>query len=214
MVPEPMTEERISQLLAPFLDPAQLSAKQLQQVSKHLDLLVRWNSKINLSAVRDPEQIVTRHFGESFFAARHLLDDSSTHLSAIDIGSGAGFPGLPIKVWAPALELTLIESNNKKVAFLRETIRVLGLSSTMVFARRAEELNSSADLATLRAVEHFEEILLVARELVKSSGRLALLIGEDQVAKAKSILPNYRCHQRLPIPHSKNRVLVIAQASG
>jgi len=110
------------------------------------------------------------------------------------------------------LELTLIESNHKKVAFLRETIRVLGLSSTTVFANRAEKLKASADLATLRAVEHFEEILPVAGELVKSSGHLALLIGEDQMAKAQSILPNFRCHQRLPIPLSKHRVLVIAQA--
>ena len=209
-----MTEGRIRQLLAPFLGPAQLSAEQLQQVSKHLDLLLKWNSKINLSAVRDPEQIVTRHFGESFFAARHLSNDVSARASAIDIGSGAGFPGLPIKIWAPALELTLIESNHKKVAFLRETIRALALSGTTVFASRAEKLRASADLVTLRAVEHFEEILPVAGELVKGSGCLALLIGEGQIAKAQSILSNYRCRVRLPIPLSQNRVLVIAHARG
>ena len=214
MVREPMTEERISQLLAPFLDPVQLSATQLQRVSKHLDLLLKWNSKINLSAVRDPEQIVTRHFGESFFAARHLLSDFSARAAAIDIGSGAGFPGLPIKIWAPALELTLVESNHKKVAFLRETIRALGLSGTTVFSSRAGKLNASADLATLRAVEHFEEILPIAGRLVKSSGRLGLLIGEAQIAKAQSILSNYQCRERLPIPLSENRVLVIAHARG
>jgi len=212
--PEAMTERRISQLLAPFLGPAQLSAKQLQQVSKHLDLLLKWNSKINLSAIRDSEKIVTRHFGESFFAARHLLNDFSARTSAIDIGSGAGFPGLPIKIWAPALELTLVESNNKKVAFLREAIRVLGLSGAAVFVGRAEKLNGRADLATLRAVEHFEKILPVAGGLVKSSGRLALLIGEGQIAKAQSILSNYRCHERLSIPLSENRVLVIAHGRG
>jgi len=208
------TEERISQLLAPFLGPARLSATQLQQVSKHLDLLLKWNLKINLSAVRDPEQIVARHFGESFFAARHLFNDFSACASAIDIGSGAGFPGLPIKIWAPALELTLIESNHKKVAFLRETIRALGLSGTTVFSSRAEKLNTSVDLVTLRAVEHFEEILPVAGELVKSSGRLALLVSEGQISKAQSILSNYQCRERLPIPLSQNRVLMIAHARG
>jgi 16S rRNA (guanine527-N7)-methyltransferase len=214
MVPEAMTEERISQLLAPFLGPAQLSAKQLRQVAKHLDLLLKWNSKINLSAIRDPEKIVTRHFGESFFAARHLVKDFSERAFAIDIGSGAGFPGLPIKIWAPVLELMLVESNNKKIAFLREAIRVLGLFDATVFANRVEKLNGRADLATLRAVEHFEEILPIAGELVKSSGRLALLIGEGQIAKAQSILSNYRCHEPLSIPLSANRVLVIAHARG
>jgi 16S rRNA (guanine527-N7)-methyltransferase len=211
MTQKAVSDQRIRDLLAPFLGPARLSAKQIEQVAKHLDLLLRWNSKINLTAVRDPEQIVTRHFGESFFAARHLLADPSSAGSAIDIGSGSGFPGLPIKIWAPALELTLIESNNKKVAFLREAVRVLDFHGVKVFAGRAENLNAKADLVTLRAVERFEAILPIAAALVKSSGRLALLIAERQIEKAQSILLSFVGHEPLRIPLSRNLVLVIAR---
>src|ERR1700693_1531905 len=90
-----------------------LSPAQLQDISTYIDILLRWNARINLTAVRDPEAIVTRHFGESLFAARHLFPKSSSvpSLSSVvkafesiaDIGSGAGFPGLPIKLWAPYL---------------------------------------------------------------------------------------------------------------
>ena len=204
-----LDRERIRNLLAPFLSPSQLSQKQLDQVSTYLDLLLKWNSKINLTAVRNPEEIVTRHFGESFLAARHLFADPASAASAIDIGSGAGFPGLPLKIWAPALNLTLIESNNKKVAFLRETVRTVGLLGITVLADRAESLNVKADVVTLRAVEHFETILPIAGELVSNSGRVALLIGEGQLAKAKSILSTFACDEPVRIPLSQNRVLAV-----
>ena len=84
-----MDEEKIRQLLAPFLGEVPLSSEQLSQVSMHLDLLLKWNSKMNLTAVRKPEEIITRHFGESFHAAQKLLD-AQVH-SVIDLGSGEGF---------------------------------------------------------------------------------------------------------------------------
>lgn len=207
-----VTEEQIVSLLTPFLGPDRLTTQQLHQVLRHLDLLLRWNSKINLTAVRDAEQIITRHFGESFFAARHLLAHRSSAGSAIDIGTGAGFPGLPMKIWAPSLKLTLIESNNKKVAFLRETVRTVGLLGITVLADRAESLNIKSDLVTLRAVEQFESILPIASELVSSSGRLALLIGEGQMTKAKSILSTFTWNEPLRVPLSQNRVLAVAHA--
>jgi len=203
------SEERIRNLLAPFLSANQLLPIQLDQVSTYLDLLLRWNFKINLTGVRDPEEIVTRHFGESFFAARRLLADPALAASAIDVGSGAGFPGLPLKIWSPQVRLTLAEANNKKVAFLREVVRALGLSDVTVLAVRAENLGAQADLVTLRAVEQFEKILPIARGMVKDSGRLALLIGESQLEAAKVICPDLRWNNAARIPYSRNRVLAV-----
>jgi len=83
------------------------------QISTYLDLLIKWNAKTNLTAIRDPEEIVRRHFGESLFAASKLYpDDPSAEETLIDFGSGAGFPGVPIKIHAPELHVILIESQN------------------------------------------------------------------------------------------------------
>jgi 16S rRNA (guanine527-N7)-methyltransferase len=135
-----MDPSRIAALLAPFLGGA-LNHAQLSQFSTYLDLLLRWNARINLTAVRHPEQIVARHFGESLFTARSLYSDGwqlTTDNWLLDVGSGAGFPGLPIKLWAPALRLTLIESQHRKATFLREVIRALALPNADVFSGRAE----------------------------------------------------------------------------
>ena len=135
-----MTPARIAELLVPFLgqyEQPETSAL-FANISTYIDILMRWNSRINLTAIRDPGQIVTRHFGESLFLARNLFvgttaigcpagrGPSTVVASTLaDLGSGAGFPGLPIKLWAPSISLTLIESNHKKAAFLREITRFL-----------------------------------------------------------------------------------------
>jgi 16S rRNA (guanine527-N7)-methyltransferase len=204
-----ITEERAADLLAPFLSPEALSPQQLSKVSEYLKLLLRWNSKVNLTSVRIPEEILTRHFGESFFAARHLFSSGVARGSAIDVGSGTGFPGLPIKIFAPELELTLIESNHKKVAFLREVVRTLELSNVRVLAARAEDVKQTADLVSLRAVERFERSVAVAARLLKAPGRMALLIGGGQVETAKSLGADLRWEEPIPIPISRSRVLLI-----
>src|SRR5207253_3379046 len=157
-----MQSDRIAELLQPFL-PVPLVESQLQAISTYIDILLRWNARINLTAVRQPEHIVTRHFGESLFAARHLFPDPRVRTdtpaagpqharsdrppatSVLDIGSGAGFPGLPLKIWAPEIHLTLIESNHKKATFLREVIRALTLTDVDVFPGRAENFVADAD---------------------------------------------------------------------
>ncbi len=208
-----MDPVRIAELLAPFLQappgpPAFLSDAQLGQVSAYLDLLLRWNARINLTAVRDAESMVTRHFGESFFAARQLVAAESA-LRAIDLGSGAGFPGLPLKIFAPAVGLTLIESSQKKAAFLKEVVRALVLTDVDVFAGRAEDFSSAADLVTLRAVERYERALAVAVRLVASGGRLALLVGAAQAARTPLLLPELRWSQAVAMPQSSGRVLLV-----
>jgi len=206
-----MTPERLTKLLAPFLGEAQLSAAQIQQVSTYLALLLKWNSRTNLSAIRDPEEIITRHFGESLFAARLLVAPASGE-SAIDIGSGAGFPGLPLKIWSPNLALTLVESNQKKAVFLNEVIRALHLVGVTVLKDRVEQLKLHADVVSLRAVERFEAILPSALGLASGGGRIALLIGGSQVAKAKSLLADVRWEPAVAMPSSASRFLLVGTA--
>jgi 16S rRNA (guanine527-N7)-methyltransferase len=242
-----MHPDRIAELLQPFLspipslchsepakageEPAVLSPSQLQSISTYIDILLRWNARINLTAIRDPEEIVTRHFGESLFAARNLFprvhpvpsvvkgfdfandQRPSTTDRLADLGSGAGFPGIPIKLWAPNIALTLIESNQKKAAFLREVARTLTFTDIKVQNARAEALLPAAfDVVTLRAVEHLPEVLPIAATLLAPSGRLALLIASPQVEPTRSALPNLIWAPPIPIPQSQSRQLLVGRA--
>jgi 16S rRNA (guanine527-N7)-methyltransferase len=204
-----MTENQISELLAGFVDPARLGGPQKAQVSAYLEILLRWNQKMNLTALRKPEEIVTRHFGESLFCARHLFPARTEQDSLMDVGSGAGFPGLPMKIWAENLKLALVESNQKKATFLREVVRVLNLTDVSVTSSRAEDLELQARTVTLRAVEHFESIVRTAVQLVGDQGRLALLVGSAQISAAKSLLPELSWSDPVPIPQSATRVLLV-----
>src|SRR5579863_8246311 len=124
-----MEADRIRSLLAPFLPFGELGERQLEQISLYLDQLLKWNARINLTSVRGPDAIIQRHFGESFFLAQHVFGSSLRQSinPAIDLGSGAGFPGLPLKIYAPESHLSLVESNAKKATFLREIVRALEL---------------------------------------------------------------------------------------
>jgi|HubBroStandDraft_4_1064222.scaffolds.fasta_scaffold07969_6 16S rRNA (guanine527-N7)-methyltransferase len=219
-----MQLNRIAELLQPFLSPipchserphreesAVLTAAQVQHISTYIDLLLRWNARVNLTAIRNEEEIVTRHFGESFFIARHLFPaaEQSSASRLADLGSGAGFPGIPIKLWAPNIALTLIESNHKKATFLREVTRILMLADVDIQNVRAETLPAAFDVATLRAVERFSEILPVAAGLLAPGGRLALLIGASQAAIARSTLPTFAWEPLILIPESKSSVLLM-----
>ena len=205
-----MLEPRqISDMLLPYLDGHPLSFDQLEAVSAHIDVLLKWNRAINLTAIRQPEEIVRRHFGESLFAARHLLAPDESD-NVIDVGSGAGFPGVVLKVFAPFIRLTLVESREKKAIFLRELSRTLGLGDVRVVHERAERFQEKAALVTFRAVEKFENILCTAASLVAQGGRLGALIGASQFAAAASILPGQ--WKSIAVPESKSRILAIWQA--
>jgi 16S rRNA (guanine527-N7)-methyltransferase len=129
-----------------------------------------------------------------------------------DIGSGAGFPGVPIKLWDPNISLTLIESNHKKATFLREVARSLTLTDVNILNVRAEEVAQRFDLVTLRAVERFAETLPDAARLLAPAARLALLITAAQIKTARSILQNVSWEASLAIPGSKSRILLVARA--
>ena len=155
----------IRRLLEPFYPDA--SDVLLSQLSDYLDLLMKWNARMNLTAIRDPGEIVRRHFGESLFAARNL----PPCVTLLDLGSGAGFPGLPIQLARPELQIVLAESQNKKATFLREAVRALGLK-TEVWGARAETLPADRrfDVVTLRAVDDPNVALGQAFSLVKTGG--------------------------------------------
>lgn len=207
-----MDTARIAALLAPYL-PQPLAPAQLEQVGQHLDLLVRWNAKTNLTAVRAPEKMVTRHFGESFFAAARLLAGEVPQ-AAFDLGSGAGFPGVPLAIYAPEVRVTLIESQNKKATFLREVVRALGLKNVTVHAGRAEDLaaKSRANLVTMRAVEKFSDSATLAAKLLQPEGRLALLIGAAQAEDARRLLPGLQWADPVAIPGGTIRALLVGRA--
>jgi len=206
---DPMTGWQIRELLSPFTVGLELTDAHLSQLSTYLDLLLKWNKKMNLTAVREPEQIVQRHFGESLFAASLVASACPAARTLADIGSGAGFPGIPIKIAVLHLHVTLIESQHKKATFLREVVRSLNLSEIQVGNVRAEELDSTVDIVTLRAVESFGQVLPIADRLLEKPGTLALLIGATQVDKAKSLLPNFVWANPRAIPESDRRVVLL-----
>ena len=127
-----------------------------------------------------------------------------------DVGSGAGFPGIPIKLFAPELALVLIESQNKKATFLREAIRTLGLENAQVFCGRAEQWGKTAGLVTLRAVEQFERALPAVAKLVAAAGTLCLLIGTGQIPPTQEILgPDWTWQEPNVVPESAGRVVLV-----
>jgi 16S rRNA (guanine527-N7)-methyltransferase len=225
-----MHTARIAKLLEPFLEPAHPSGPRVQDlvsdISTYVDILLRWNARINLTAVRNEGEILTRHFGESLFVARQLFPAGPNHPSkttrsssapstvkafeVADLGSGAGFPGLPIKLWAPNIALTLIESNHKKATFLREVTRALAVTDVNIQNTRAETLPAAMfDVVTLRAVERFIKVLPVAANLLAPNGRLVLLLASSQLDDARSTLPAVTWDAAIPIPQSESRLLLV-----
>jgi 16S rRNA (guanine527-N7)-methyltransferase len=189
-----LTPDKIATLLTPYLEN-EGSPELYPQLSTYLDLLLKWNARTNLTAIRDPEEIVRRHFGESLFAARHL----GTCKTLLDFGSGAGFPGFPIQLLRPELAVTLAESQNKKATFLREVVRTLGVK-TEVWAARVEDMPRERrfEVVTMRAVDDMETALAAAKARITHGGWLAILTTAQQSpASGKSI----------PLPNSESGVL-------
>jgi 16S rRNA (guanine527-N7)-methyltransferase len=194
-----LSESAIEKLLTPYLP--EIPATLLPQLSTYLDLLLKWNARTNLTAIRDPEEIVRRHFGESLFAARHLDPDTSTLL---DFGSGAGFPGLPIALLRPDVQVTLAESQNKKATFLREVIRTLTLP-TEVWSDRVEAMPATRQFHTvaLRAVDNMTAAIAAAAPRV--AHQLLLLTGS-----IPTLPPDFTSRSSLPMPNSTTSILLRA----
>jgi len=214
-----MTPDSISELLHPYLDTSIGQAADAastptdwpriySQLATYLELILKWNARMNLTAIRKPEEIVRRHFGESLFLASRI---GACH-SLLDLGSGAGFPGLPAQLMRPDLCVTLAESQGKKAAFLREVVRALGLQ-TEVWAGRVESMSAERrfDVVALRAVDGMEAAVREAgvrasdRVLILASARQSLhqILEKDFCVNDPIFLPNF-------LPQSSAGVLLAA----
>jgi 16S rRNA (guanine527-N7)-methyltransferase len=183
-----------------------IDAETTAKFEEYLALILRWNGRMNLTAVRDPKEIVSRHFVESIACAQALPAGIATLL---DFGSGAGLPGIPIALCRPEIKVTLAESQIKKAAFLREVVRSLKLNAT-VFAGRAENLHEKFDCVALRAVDRMEQAVKAASGLVRAGGWLAVFTTEADRGKLESAWKDLESRQTIKIAGSEQRLLVLA----
>jgi 16S rRNA (guanine527-N7)-methyltransferase len=195
-------------LAAAGLEP--LDSAMAERFEWYLSLILRWNARVNLTAIRDEEGILSRHFVESIACARSLPPSIATLL---DFGSGAGFPGIPIALCRPEIAVTLAESQNKKAAFLHEAVRVLGISAT-IHTERAELLTSQFDCVAMRAVDRMAHAVADASRLVSPGGWLALmttgseLAGLEECAGAEFAWP-----VMVQLPNGADRLLALGERS-
>jgi 16S rRNA (guanine527-N7)-methyltransferase len=198
---------RLNALLAEAgLDP--LDSVLSQSFQDYLSLLLRWNARVNLTAIRDEEGIASRHFVESIACARSLPTGIATLL---DFGSGAGFPGIPIALCRQEIAVTLAESQGKKAAFLCEVVRVLGVSAT-VHSGRAETIRDAFDCVTLRAVDKMELAVLAASKLVRPGGWLALMTSTaDLPTLQEAAGAEFTWSKSLPPHGSEDRVIALGE---
>ena len=178
------------------------------RIRAYISLLLRWNERISLTTVTDPHEILKFHFGESVFAAPSVPIQFGR---LADVGSGAGFPGIPLAMLVTELQVTLIESNLKKASFLSEVIRTLDLPNVSVIRSRMENLQSNLpafDFVTARAVGAFDDLLAWSASALTPSGKLILWIsGKDAAEIART--PEWSWREPIHIPGSRARFLLV-----
>lgn len=208
-----ISRSAVRELLAPF--DLSISDETIDKLIVYVDLLLRWNSKINLTSISTAEECITRHFGESFQVSRLVqLRDS-----LLDIGSGAGFPGLALKLIAPQLEVVLLEPVGKKKAFLKEVVRVCAMGQVTVLGKRLDEFAHSEqgqtfDIVTARAVGGLELLVPAAKSLLRPDGHLCLWVGRQQVQGIREANSGLQWLEPEAIPLSRNRLIMVGVRTG
>ncbi len=185
-----------------------LNEKQVQQIQQYTKLLLAWNEKINLTAIRDPLEILYRHFCESMFGAS-LLPVENCRLA--DVGSGGGFPGIPLKIIRPDLQVFLIESNLKKATFLAEVVRDLHLTDIRVRVGRFEELGEEVaplDVVCSRALGGFADFLAWSGSPQIGTQKALLWLGGRDVDEVRAV-PGWEWAEPTPLPKSLQRYLLL-----
>ncbi len=204
----PVSEETVRRALGEFQIP--IESSQVFLIQQYMKTLLRWNEKLNLTAIRNPLEILYRHFCESMFAAGAIPVDKGR---IADIGSGPGFPGIPLKILRPELELCLVESNVKKGTFLAEVVRELQLSNVRVLISRYEELGEELaplDFVCSRAVGEFGPFLGWAASNRVDSGQVILWIGGRDLEEAKKS-KQWEWKEPILIPKSLQRYLLVGK---
>ena len=167
-----------------------MTGRQVMALITYERELLDWNQKFNLTAIRDVESIRTKHFLDSFSCV--LAWKANPPRRLIDVGTGAGFPGIPLKIIYPSMQLTLVESVGKKAMFCQHVVRVLGLEGVNVIQARAEDLGQKKehrevyDWAVARAVANLNVLSEYLLPLVKVSGTVLAQKGESGPAEAQS----------------------------
>lgn len=170
-----------------------ISDIQIKQFYDYMNLLIEWNKKINLTAIIEPDEIILKHFIDSLTINNEIKKGDKI----ADIGTGAGFPGIPIKILNPENEVVLIDSLNKRLIFLDEVINKLGLQNISIVHARAEEIGHNKmyreqfDIVTSRAVAKLNVLLEYMKPLTKIGGKCICLKGpniEQEISEAKNAL--------------------------
>jgi len=201
-----------------------LSAAQMEQYNRYFELLVEWNEKINLTAITEPKEVAIKHMIDSITAYdENLFKDGTT---VIDVGTGAGFPGLPLKIFCPEIKLTLMDSLNKRIKFLQTVVEKLGLKDVECVHARAEEgarnkkYRESFDIAVSRAVARLPILCEYCLPFVKKGGHFIALKGmqyhdeAEEAAKAIKVMGGSRTEIRpvkLPELDDKRAVITITK---
>jgi 16S rRNA (guanine527-N7)-methyltransferase len=212
---EAVIGERLNAMLADAgLEP--LDASVAERFGAYLGLLQRWNARVNLTAIRDEEGILSRHFVESIVCARALPSGVST---VLDFGSGAGFPGIPMALCRPELNVTLAESQGKKAAFLSEAVRTLNLAggsggTTKVHAGRAETMGSLFDCVTLRAVDQMHLAVKTAGTLVRPGGWLVPMTTRSESEAIHAVAGEcFTWNIPIPLRGGEERIVMVGRKS-
>jgi 16S rRNA (guanine527-N7)-methyltransferase len=204
----------ITRLLEPF--GVDLDGQQLDVVGRYLDLLTRWSRAVSLTAIRRQEEIVTRHFGESIYVTKFASLDGPL----LDIGSGAGFPGLAMKIVRPDIRVVLLEPVTKKRAFLKEVVRECQFRRVEVIGARAEDFSEEHDsefqCVTLRAVGDFEGVLPAASKCLSGSGRIYAWLTAPEASRLSAGVPDFRglfaWSEPIKVPLSRDREIWVGRS--
>jgi 16S rRNA (guanine(527)-N(7))-methyltransferase RsmG len=183
-----------------------LTAHKLDQLAAHYDLLRRWNRRINLTRIIEPLEAARFHYAESLFGARFVRDKEK----ALDIGSGPGFPAIPLAVIKPEAAITALEANRKKALFLNEAKEALGLDNFNVANRRLEEFDCrSFDLLMSRALDRAEELLPPVIARITARQRFMLFCSPDLLEALRRRADQRMITEIYPIPRSASRLIAI-----
>jgi 16S rRNA (guanine527-N7)-methyltransferase len=200
------SESTIRKALSEF--QIDVNTNQIAQIQEYIRLLLVWNEKVNLTAIRDPLEILYRHFCESMFATK-VVDLGQCRL--VDIGTGAGFPGLALKILLPEAQIILVESNIKKATFLAEVVRALGITGVNVMVSRYEELGEEiapVDFLLARALGEFEVLLKWAASERVDAKKVILWLGASDVEEVRK-RSRWAWESAVTVPQSLRRVLLI-----